>query len=210
MDGVLVDSEPAIKKLGALALKEFGIDAKPDEFTQFTGMGDDRFFGGVAELHGVKYDAAMKERAFEYYFDNPQEVIVYGWSEYLIRTLKRDGFKVAIASSSDKRKVRFNVGLVGAGENDLDAMLSGTDILHQKPDPEIFLKAAEKTNSDPAQCVVMEDSIAGVQAAKAAGMKCIAVTTSFSKAELILAGADYVTDDLMSAGEVIKNLLSKI
>ncbi len=210
MDGVLVDSEPAIKKLGALALKEFGIDAKPDEFTQFTGMGDDRFFGGVAELHGVKYDVAMKERAFEYYFDNPQEVIVYGWSEYLIRTLKRDGFKVAIASSSDKRKVRFNVGLVGACENDLDAMLSGTDILHQKPDPEIFLKAAEKTNSDPAQCVVMEDSIAGVQAAKAAGMKCIAVTTSFSKAELILAGADYVTDDLMSAGEVIKNLLSKI
>ncbi len=210
MDGVLVDSETAIKKIGVFALAQFGIDAKPDEFTQFTGMGDDKFFGGVAELHGVKYDPAMKEKAFEYYFKNPQEVIVYGWSKYLIKTLKRDGFKVAIASSSNKRKVKFNVELIGVTENDLDAVLSGSEIERQKPAPDIFLKAAEKTGSDPAQCVVMEDAISGVQAAKAAGMKCIAVTTSFSKAELLAAGADYVTDDLMSAGEVIKNLLSKI
>ena len=55
MDGVLLDSEPAMKKSAILALKEFGVEAKEEDFIPFTGAGEDRFVGGVAELHGVPY-----------------------------------------------------------------------------------------------------------------------------------------------------------
>ena len=72
---------------------------------------------------------------------------------------------------------------------------------NKKPAPDIFLKAAEMSGTDPSACLVFEDAISGVKAAKAAGMFAVAVTTSFSEAELYGAGADFVCDDLMTAFE---------
>ena len=67
MDGVLVDSEPIINAAAIRALAEFGVTARPEDFEPFVGAGEDRYVGGVAELHGRKYIPEMKRRTYEWY-----------------------------------------------------------------------------------------------------------------------------------------------
>lgn len=78
--------------------------------------------------------------------------------------------------------------------------------MHNKPAPDIFLKAAEKAGLEPRFCIVAEDSIAGIKAAKAAGMTAVGVTTSFDKEKLVEAGADFVTDDLSVLPEIVNKI----
>ena len=75
-------------------------------------------------------------------------------------------------------------------ENLFDALVNGLDIEHKKPAPDIFLLAAKRLGLDPTECVVFEDAINGVQAAKAAGAQCIGITSSFTGLELKKVGAD--------------------
>ena len=67
MDGVLVDSEPIICAAAIRALAEFGVAAKPDDFEPFVGAGENRFVGGVAELHGKTFVPEMKHRTYDWY-----------------------------------------------------------------------------------------------------------------------------------------------
>ena len=67
MDGVLVDSEPIINAAAIRALAEFGIEARPEDFEPFVGAGEDRYVGGVAELHGKAYVLEMKHRTYDWY-----------------------------------------------------------------------------------------------------------------------------------------------
>lgn len=207
MDGVLVDSEPAISLASKEALAEWGIEAELGDFHQFTGMGDDKFIGGVAEKYGMKYDIAMKKRAYEIYLNTAQErVNVYSWSKTLIDRLYTDGFILAIASASDKVKVECNITCIGADIKKLSAVITGSDVKNKKPAPDIFLRAAEKAGIMPADSLVIEDAVSGVQAAKAAGMICIAVTTSFTADKLYDAGADYIINDLNDAADIIHTI----
>ncbi len=89
-----------------------------------------------------------------------------------LHTLKSRGYTMAIGSSSKNTKfILERIGLAGF----FDAIADGTDITRSKPDPEVFLKAAEKINKDPADCIVIEDAKAGIHAAKAAGMTAFAL-----------------------------------
>ena len=88
----------------------------------------------------------------------------------------------------------------------LDAIVTGSDVERKKPAPDIFLKAAEKAGLEPRFCIVAEDAIAGIMAAKAAGMRAVGVTTSFSADELKKAGADVVTDSLSYLPEIAEEL----
>ena len=89
-----------------------------------------------------------------------------------IAELRRRGYKLSIGSSS--KNARFILGQIGLGVF-FDAIADGTDITRAKPDPEVFLKAAEKTGIDPADCAVVEDAKAGIEAAKAGGMTALAL-----------------------------------
>lgn len=207
MDGVLVDSEPAISLASKEALSEWGIEAELGDFHQFTGMGDDKFIGGVAEKYGRTYDIAMKKRAYEIYLNTAQErVNVYSWSKTIIDRLYNDGFILAIASASDIVKVECNIACIGADIKKLSAVITGSDVKNKKPAPDIFLRAAEKAGIIPADSLVIEDAVSGVQAAKAAGMICIAVTTSFPADRLYDAGADYIINDLNDAADIIHTI----
>ena len=83
-------------------------------------------------------------------------------------------------------------------------VISGSDVINKKPDPEIFLKAAEVAGIAPENTLVIEDAVSGVQAAKAAGMTCIGVTTSFSRKILLDTGADFVINKLYEAFDIVK------
>jgi len=224
MDGVLVDSEPAIRQASIDSLKEsYGIDPKHSDFKEFTGMGDDKFIGGVAEKYGKSYDVRLKHRAYEIYVAKKSRVKVFPRAKKLIHNVYNIGLKCAVASASDFIKVKVNLDRIKIGKSiqmissdhkNKNAkrplyVITGTDVKNKKPDPEIFLKAAETVGILPANTIVIEDAISGVKAAKAAGMTCIAVTTSFDKRKLLNAGADYVVGRLYDAFGIIKDLKNK-
>jgi HAD superfamily hydrolase (TIGR01509 family) len=111
----------------------------------------------------------------------------------LLNSLKKGDFKLGLASSAPKE----NIDLV-LSELDLtgvfDCIVSGQDVSESKPNPQIYLLAAEKLEALPNDCVVIEDSPLGVKAAKIAGMKCLGVTNTHPSRKL--GEADIVVDSL--------------
>ncbi len=197
MDGTLVDSEPAITHAAIEVIRRLGYEAKEEEFKPFTGMGDDKFIGGVLENHGGVYKTEYKDEAYRIYCETAKDTVkVYPWSREIIEALHKKGYRLAVASASDIVKVTCNLNCIGVDLSLFDAIVTGSDVTRKKPAPDIFLKAAEKIGAEPQSCIVAEDAVSGVQAAKAAGMTAIAVTTSFSEEALAEAGADRITDDL--------------
>ncbi len=197
MDGVLVDSEKVITKAAINGLLEYGVSASPDDFKPFTGMGEDRFIGGVAEKHGAKYLPEMKKRVYEIYLEIvADEIYIYPGTLPALKKLAETGYKMALASSADMVKVRANLSVAKVGMAMFAAVLTGDDVSAKKPDPQIYLMAAKACDEAPENCLVVEDAVSGVIAAKKAGCGCVAVTTSFDEATLREAGADYVISDI--------------
>ena len=93
------------------------------------------------------------------------------------------GIAMAVASAAIAKNVNFLISALGLRDY-FREMLTGDEISHPKPDPEIYLKTAEKLGVDPAACAVFEDSFVGIEAAKRAGMKCVAIASTFSAEDL--------------------------
>lgn len=198
MDGVLVDTERFIAEAAIRFLRERGVEARPADFLPFVGTGENRFIGGVAEKYGLRLDIEeAKRRTYEIYAE-----IVHGQLEPLpgvkdfIAAARARGLKLAVASSADAVKIGINLREAGIPEETFGAIVSAHDVTHTKPDPEIFLVAAAKLGVPPAGCLVVEDALNGVKAAKAAGMRCLGLTTTFPADRLLEAGADAFAPDL--------------
>ncbi len=114
----------------------------------------------------------------------------------LIRALRGGGFRVAMATSADRVKAAANLRVLGIDESAFDAVVTGDDVERKKPFPDIYLAAAARCGVAPGDAWVVEDAESGVQAAKAAGMHAIALTSSFPAGRLLAAGADDVIDRL--------------
>lgn len=197
MDGVLVDSEPVINAAAIAGLAEYGIKAQPEDFLPFVGAGEDRYVGGVAEKHGHPYVTTMKDRVYQIYLELVDDQIkVFEGIHELLASLAAGGLKVALASSADRIKIDANLRAAGIAQNNFGAVISGEDVVNKKPAPDIYLTAARALGISAADCIVVEDALNGVAAAHAAGMKCIAVTTSFSRAKLSEVGADHIVDSI--------------
>ena len=126
----------------------------------------------------------------------------------LIKMAKAAGVKCAIGSSGCRENVQMIVDGLGIADL-LDASISGSDVTHGKPHPEIFLKASEALGLKPEECIVVEDAINGVKAGVAAGCKCVAVTTTTSAEELIEAGASLCMADYTNLSLADLNYLLK-
>lgn len=118
---------------------------------------------------------------------------VRGALEFL-RALKKDGLKVALATSAPRPNVDAFLNAFALNDA-FDAEVCGDNVSHGKPNPEVFLKAASGLNELPASCIVFEDSLPGVTAAKAAGMTCVALLTTTSRE--VLNKADYFISDFL-------------
>ena len=182
MDGVLIESEFLMRKAAIQALSEYGISPRHEDFIEFTGMGEDRFVGGVAEKYGLTYTFAMKERAYDYFGEQVKELaeVPAGVKEMLTQ-LHEMGLTLAVCSAADLRKVRYNIQAIGVDESIFTALVTGSDVKRKKPFPDIYLEGARRVGIDPKDCLVVEDAISGIQAAHAAGMHAVGVPTTFSK-----------------------------
>lgn len=182
MDGVLTDSEPLINAAALAMFAEKGLRAKPKDFLPFVGTGEDRYIGGVAEAYRFPLDLpSAKRRTYEIYLALvPERLQAFPGAPDLVRACRRAGLRIAVASSADAIKINANLRKIGLPPEDWDALVTGEDVKAKKPAPEIFLAAAAKLGMPPAACVVVEDAVNGVEAAKAAGMRCIAVAQTFA------------------------------
>ncbi len=199
MDGVLVDSEAFICKAACMMFAERGLTVQPEDFLPFVGTGENRYIGGVAEKYNFPVNIdEVKKRTYDIYLDIIKGALqpLPGVHDFVDRS-KAAGLKVAVASSADHRKVIGNLTEINLPANTFDAVVVGEDVEHKKPAPDIFLLAAEKLGVPPTNCLVVEDAVTGVAAAKAAGAQCLALTTSFTKDELT--GADAWAPDLAHA-----------
>ena len=199
MDGVLVDSEAYMSEAAVRMFAEHGVAVKPKDFEPFLGAGENRYLGGVAEKYGFAIDLERdKTRAYALYAE-----IVRGRLEPLpgvrdfIRRCRERGLRLGIATSADEVKLKVNLEEIGLPPDSFDALVNGLEVEHRKPHPEIFVLAARKLGVTPERCLVVEDAVNGVAAAKAAGSRCLALTTNFPAEKL--AGADWIAGTLADA-----------
>jgi HAD superfamily hydrolase (TIGR01509 family) len=198
MDGVLVDSETFICKAAIEMFREHGVFAQPEDFQPFVGMGENRYIGGVAEKYNVNLNInKAKARTYQIY-----EIITRGQLDPLpgaigfVTFCLKKGLKLALATSSDRIKMEVNLKAIGLSKDDFHSTVNGLEVKRKKPFPDIYVKAAKNLGLKTEECLVVEDAVSGVRAGKAAGCKCIAVTTSFDKAALN--EADWICDSLLN------------
>jgi len=186
MDGVLTDSEPLINQAAVTMFGELGHTVAPEDFLPFVGTGENRYLGGVAEKHGIALDLeAAKRRTYEIYLALvPTQLRAFPGAVELVQQCRAAGLRVAVASSADRIKIEANLRQIGLPAPWWDAVICAEDVVHKKPAPDIFLAAARQLGLAPTGCVVIEDAINGVQAAQAAGMRCVAVAHSFPAEKL--------------------------
>jgi beta-phosphoglucomutase len=192
MDGVLTDSEPLICAAAVAMFAEKGLRVQPEDFRPFVGTGEERYIGGVAERYHFKLDLSLaKRRIYEIYLEMvPTRLEAFPGVQDVVKMCRGAGLHLALASSADDIKIAANLRKIHLPPDGWDAIVSGELVKAKKPAPDLFLAAAGRLGVQPEECVVVEDAINGVVAAKAAGMRCIGVAQTFTAAEL--GGADLV------------------
>lgn len=186
MDGVLTDSEPMICAAACAMFLEFGLKVQPDDFSPFVGTGENSYLGGVANKYQFQIDiTAAKKRTYEIYLEMvPRHLKAFPGAQKLVRECKTSGLKIALASSADPIKIEANLAAIDLPPAFWDALVSGADVVHKKPAPDLFIEAARRMQEPPQRCVVVEDAMHGIQAAIAAGMRCVAVAHTFPREQL--------------------------
>jgi HAD superfamily hydrolase (TIGR01509 family) len=200
MDGVLTDSEWFIAEAGRLMFKEtHHVDVSHEDFKEFVGMGENRFLGGVAEKHQVKDFEIERDKARTYaiYVEIVRGKLkaMPGAVEF-VKACATRGLKIAVATSTDHIKMTANLEAIGLAQGIFDATVNGLEVSRRKPFPDLFLEAARRIDTAPEHCWVVEDSVSGVQAAKAAGMRCLGLLTTDTEEAIRGKGADLIARDL--------------
>ncbi len=203
VDGVLADSIPMHFNIWKNVLKECGVDIEYKEWMPFIGRIGPDFIRHINESRGLDLDPIeLRDRKHDITEKlYTSDLNLFKGAKELLKALHDHGYKLAVGSSEWRNNVmhllkRFSV------DSYFSAILGLEDIENHKPEPDIYLKAAKHLGVEPSQCVVFEDSLTGVKAAKNAGMKCIAVETSFPEKDL--AEADIVVKSLQEKEKIIE------
>ncbi|MGD0779958.1 MAG: HAD family phosphatase [Dehalococcoidales bacterium] len=209
MDGVIADTADYHYNAWREVFKERGVEFIKADFMRHFGQRHDTItkFALGDKLSPEEVNKISEKKQAIYRRNVAKNIIPLPGAIALIKSLNQHGIKTAIASSAVPANI--DVILRGLGiEKNFQAIVWGTEVAEGKPSPLIFQLAAKKLGVKPGNCVVIEDAIAGVTAAKRAGMKCIAVTNSHPG--ISLKNADYIVDSLEKVDiEVLKGLFKK-
>jgi len=197
MDGVLVDSADAHRRAWQQLGDEVGTPFTAERFRQTFGMRNASIIPAWLGDISARRLAELGERKESLYRTLVRQgaARIYARIPELFVELRAHGIRLAIASSGPRANIDLLVEVMGA-QGLIDAIVAAEDVSHGKPHPEAFLKAAERLRVSPASSVVIEDSVHGIEAAKRAGMRAVAVLTSTPHDALLAAGADVVIDEV--------------
>ena len=203
MDGTLLDSTEYHWLAWRAALRVEGIKLSYDRFLASFGQRNDTILRGhfgraipAAEIERIgdakeeRYRALVRERGI---------ALLPGVERWLKR-LHAEGWRQAIASAAPRANVDTILAIVGAGAC-FDAIVSAEDVQQGKPDPQVFVRAAERLSVPPARCIVVEDAPPGIEAAHRAGMRAIGVRTSHPglEADIAVRTLDALPEDAFEA-----------
>ncbi len=185
MDGVIADTAPYHFQAWQDVFREKGVDFTEERFWHYFGQRNDtiikNILGGSISVDEAK--AIANEKEANYRQRVVQNITPLPGAMELIRSLSKEKVKMAIASSAPMENIKLVLDGLGITEC-FEVIVCGKEVIEGKPSPQIFLLAAKKLGVAPQNCIVFEDAVAGVAAAKKAGMKCLAVTNSHSAASL--------------------------
>jgi sugar-phosphatase len=187
LDGVLVDSTPAVARVWAWWARKHGFD--PDEVVK-------RAHGRpsittIRELLPDSDHAAENREVERREIADVEGVVPLPGAMELLQALPLDRW--AIVTSCTRALAGVRIGAAGLPKP--KNLVTSTDVKHGKPDPEPYLKGAQILGLPASECIVIEDAPAGIRAGKAAGARVLALRTTASDAELRQAGADWIIDD---------------
>jgi beta-phosphoglucomutase family hydrolase len=198
MDGTLVDSMPYHYKSWEVFFEQQGIFLTKEEFdsihhgTLFDIM--PRIFGDIS--HEESYRLGMlKEQAFRELYKHEIKPID-GLIEWL-ETLKKAGLKIGLGTAADFTNADFTVDAIEIRKY-FDVIVTSDIVKEGKPSPAVYLKVADMLHVNPADCLVFEDTVSGIQAGLAAGMKVIGITTGLSKEAMQALPVSAIIDNYQS------------
>ena len=198
MDGVLVDTEPLHHDAFFSHFAELGIQISDEEYATFLGSSTRNVYQQLKQRFKLPQDVeALVGRKREFFgktFDESTTLELLPGVRKLVEELHAQGVPLVLASSASKETIarvftRFKLYPY------FQHLVSGEDFEQSKPNPAIFLHAAELANTPPAECLVIEDAANGIAAAKAAGMYCIGYRSEHSGGQ-DLQRADLIVTDL--------------
>lgn len=207
MDGVISDTLPIHSEAESKVLLRYGIHISPQEILQeFNAVPDNVMFGTIFQRFNTKVNLPnVEEEKWQLFQELAKDRIVpIPGSLEFIDILSKNKFNLGLASSAPLRIINLVLETLRI-KNKFREVVCTEEVEHGKPAPDIFLLVANKLKIKPQNCVVIEDAPKGIQAAKSAGMKCIAITTTHPKAELM--GADRIINSFTEINiEEIRNL----
>ncbi|WP_069174283.1 HAD family hydrolase [Streptomyces griseus] len=185
LDGTLVDSEPNYYEAGRRLLSRYGVtDFSWENHSRFIGVGTRETLTVLRAEYGIdaSVDELLAGKNARYLELAGARTEVFPEMRTLVERLHGDGVVMAVASGSSRAAIEATLAVTG-----LDAYfpvcVSAEEVARGKPAPDVFLEAARRLGVEPSACVVVEDAVPGVEAAHAAGMRCIAVPSVRSAAD---------------------------
>lgn len=208
LDGLMVDSEPHSLASWHAVLQNRGIALSQDVIDRMFGQRVTDTAHTLAALYGLSDPPQVLAREKEEYQIShlPGQVKPMPGLFGLLDEIDRRGLRKAVASSGVRRYVKAVLEEIGAADR-FATIITGDDVANGKPAPDIFLAAARALSVAPQHCLVLEDAPTGVQAARAAGMRCVAVPNAHTRA-LDLSGADSLLPSLIAVRDELEKLLA--
>jgi HAD superfamily hydrolase (TIGR01509 family) len=196
-DGVLVDSERLVLAVEARILTELGWPLTPQEVAaRWMGRSSAAQLAELEEHLGPERTRLFAKRsAEECHVAFERELVAVPGIETVLDAVDAAGTRTCVASSGSHAKMESTLGRTGLYERFRGRIFSADEVEHGKPAPDLFLHAARRMGVSPAGCVVVEDSVYGVRAGVAAGMRVLGYAGGFTTAATLrAAGAEVFTD----------------
>ncbi len=203
MDGVLFDTERMYQETWREVALERGITL-PEEYTCYvSGASKDGVYEAVRRFYHTDEPVKVTTEVYERMRVKQQNPLpIKPGVKEMLTLLREQEIRTAVASSTFHEQVRYNLENNGL-DSFFDTVICGDEVTKAKPDPEIFLKAAQKLSLLPEDCLVFEDSFNGIRAAHAAGCVSVMVIDLMEPDKAIRAIADHVFSDLLEARVLI-------
>jgi HAD superfamily hydrolase (TIGR01509 family) len=200
MDGVLVDSMPLHFEAWKLLVQRFKIGISMADLRELIDARRNVEIFPIllgrplpdAELHRL-----VDEKEALYHAQAEAKLPEVAGARAFCEQAQAQGIPMALATAASELNVLRVMDKMGFRKF-FKVLVTARDVQRGKPDPEVYLKAATGLGLRPSECLVVEDSLPGVQAAKASGAACLALTTSHSEVKLVRAGADWTAPDLVA------------
>ena len=192
-DGVLVDSEGLSSAAWEAVLLRRGVREQLADLESFTGLSDGAVLEHYRRLTGDRLEGILEEREAEYERLARGALRTFPGLPELLTRLRGQGRQMAVASSGRLPRIRFSLAETGL-DGYFDTVCSATEVERGKPAPDLFLLAARRLGVPPCRCIVIEDSVPGLEAAARAGMLGLGFTSSHPAPVLVGAGADRTFD----------------